>query len=136
MYRQTGQKGCYMTDTAIGYIRCSTDEQATDGVSLDIQRKRIQQYADLYDIDLIAIIEDAGASAKTMKRDGLQTALRMLKEGKADALLVAKLDSLTRSVRDLGELIEVYFGKYRLLSVADHIDTSSAPGRGAPACRP
>jgi DNA invertase Pin-like site-specific DNA recombinase len=118
-----------MTDTAIGYIRVSTDEQAQDGVSLDVQRKRIEQYAELYDIELVAIIEDAGASAKTMKRDGLQTALTMLREGKADALLVAKLDRLTRNVRDLGELIEGYFGKYRLLSVADHIDTSSATGR-------
>jgi DNA invertase Pin-like site-specific DNA recombinase len=118
-----------MTDTAIGYIRVSTDEQAQDGVSLDVQRQRLQQYADLYEIELVAIIEDAGASAKTLKRDGLQTALQMLRHGKADALLVAKLDRLTRNVRDLGDLIEHYFGKYRLLSVADHIDTSSATGR-------
>ena len=118
-----------MTDTAIGYIRVSTDEQAQDGVSLDVQRKRLEQYAELYDIELTTIIEDAGASAKTLKRDGLQMALTMLRQGKADALLVAKLDRLTRSVSDLGTLIGDYFGKYRLLSVADHIDTSSATGR-------
>ena len=76
------QKGRYVTDTAIGYIRVSTDEQAQDGVSLDVQRKRLEQYAELYDIELTTIIEDAGVSAKTLKRDGLQMALTMLRQGR------------------------------------------------------
>ncbi len=49
----------------------------------------------------------------------------MLKTGQADALLVVKLDRLTRSVVDLGKLIETYFapGKAALLSVSEQIDT-------------
>ena len=55
----------------------------------------------------------------------------MLKAGEADALLVVKLDRLTRSVRDLGHLVEKYFapGKAALLSVGEQIDTRSAAGR-------
>ena len=55
----------------------------------------------------------------------------MLQAGNADALLVAKLDRLTRSVRDLGHLVEKYFasGKAALLSVGEQIDTRSAAGR-------
>ncbi len=55
----------------------------------------------------------------------------MLKAGEADALLVVKLDRLTRSVRDLGRLVEKYFApeKAALLSVGEQIDTRSAAGR-------
>lgn len=55
----------------------------------------------------------------------------MLTRGQADAILVVKLDRLTRSVRDLGELVERYFapGKWALLSVGEQIDTRSAAGR-------
>ncbi|HET7788824.1 MAG TPA: recombinase family protein [Myxococcales bacterium] len=47
------------------------------------------------------------------------------------ALLMVKLDRLTRSVADLGTLVERYFGqgKAALLSVGEQIDTSSAAGR-------
>jgi hypothetical protein len=55
----------------------------------------------------------------------------MLREGRAEALLVAKLDRLTRSVVHLGELVETYFSdsKSALLSVGEQIDTRSAAGR-------
>lgn len=55
----------------------------------------------------------------------------MLRKGQANALLVAKLDRLTRSVKDLGELVEDYFTSdtITLLSVADSIDTRTAAGR-------
>jgi DNA invertase Pin-like site-specific DNA recombinase len=72
---------------------------------------------------------DAGASAKTLNRPGLQQVLSLLTSGKADALLVTKLDRLTRSVKDLGILIERYFTRYALMSVADQVDTSTAAGR-------
>src|SRR5262249_27382797 len=58
-------------------------------------------------------------------------ALEMLKAGQAEALLVVKLDRLTRSVVHLGQLVEDYFAKDRwaLLSVGEQIDTRSAAGR-------
>ena len=113
----------------VGYIRVSTDKQADEGVSLSAQRAKIEAYCLAMDLDLVAIVEDAGLSAKSLDREGLRSALAMLTSGKADALLVTKLDRLTRSVRDLGELIERFFRKYSLLSMSDQIDTRSAMGR-------
>ena len=114
----------------VGYIRVSTDVQAEEGVSLDAQRAKLEAYAVACDLELVAIREDAGVSAKTLARPGLQAALEDLKSGRADGLLVAKLDRLTRSVRDLGSLLESYFGaRFSLLSVADAIDTRTAAGR-------
>jgi site-specific DNA recombinase len=115
----------------IVYCRVSTDKQADRGVSLDAQQAKAEAYAELYDLDIVDIVVDAGISAKTLDRPGLQRALGLLKTGKADALLVVKLDRLTRSVRDLGHLVERYFapGKAALLSVGEQIDTRSAGGR-------
>jgi site-specific DNA recombinase len=114
----------------VAYIRVSTENQADGGVSLDAQRAKLEAYALAMDLELVAIEEDAGLSAKTLARPALRRALAMLDAGTADGVLVAKLDRLTRSVRDLGELVERYFAaKHSLLSVADSIDTGSAAGR-------
>lgn len=114
----------------VGYIRVSTEHQADAGVSLDAQRAKLTAYAAAMELELVGIQVDAGVSAKTLERPGLAAALCELEAGRADGLLVAKLDRLTRSVRDLGELVERYFAsRYSLLSVADAIDTRSAAGR-------
>src|SRR5712691_7445590 len=119
------------TARAVGYIRVSTEKQADHGVSLDAQHAKLTAYAHLYDVELVDIMVDAGVSAKTLERPGLQRALAMLRKGQATALLVAKLDRLTRSVKDLGTLVEEYFSSagITLLSVADAIDTRTAAGR-------
>jgi len=120
-----------MTRT-VAYIRVSTDKQAEHGVSLDAQRAKIEAYASLYDLDVVAVLVDAGVSAKTLNRPALSEALGMLDARDADALLVVKLDRLTRSVRDLGTLVERYFARSNgpaLMSVSEQIDTRSAAGR-------
>jgi len=116
----------------VAYLRVSTEKQAAEGVSLAAQRAKVEAYASLYELDLVAVLEDAGASAKTLDRPALREALALLDTGAAEGLLVAKLDRLTRSVRDLGELLDSRFGRPNgpaLLSVADQIDTRSAAGR-------
>ena len=117
------------TTRVVGYCRVSTDQQAEHGASLDAQVEKIRQYAALYGLELVAVIEDRGASAKTLDREGLQTALAMLRKGHGEGLLICKLDRLTRSVKDLGTLIEQYFDRYTLMSIEDKVDTGSASGR-------
>jgi site-specific DNA recombinase len=116
----------------VAYVRVSTDKQADHGVSLEAQQSKIRAYAELYALDLVEVIVDAGVSAKTLDRPGLARALGMLKSGEAAALLVVKLDRLTRSVRDLGQLVADYFGATNgpaLLSVSEQVDTRTAGGR-------
>ncbi len=117
---------------AIGYIRVSTQEQASEGVSLAAQERKLRAYAELYGVELMDVVADAGASAKSLDRPGLQAALARIEAGEAEGILVAKLDRLTRSVKDLGTLIDRYFGEkagFRLMAVDDQIDTKSAGGR-------
>src|SRR5713226_7631912 len=115
----------------VAYCRVSTEKQADKGVSLDAQHAKVEAYAQLYELELMEVVIDAGASAKTLDRPGLRRALEMLKVRQAEALLVVKLDRLTRSVVHLGHLVEHYFadGKWALLSVGEQIDTRSAAGR-------
>jgi DNA invertase Pin-like site-specific DNA recombinase len=110
----------------------STADQADSGVSLDAQRAKTAAYAGLYNLAIVETIVDAGESAKSLDRPGLQKALAMLRAGEVDGLLVIKLDRLTRSVADWQVLIDSFFGEKagkQLFSVTDSIDTRTAAGR-------
>ncbi len=116
----------------LGYVRVSTEEQATTGISLAAQRAKLTAYAALYDLEMVDVIADEGQSAKSLNRPGLKLALAMLAKGKVDGLVIVKLDRLTRSVADWQTLIDEHFSERagrQLFSVADNIDTRSAAGR-------
>ncbi len=118
------------TSTAIGYTRVSPRDQAASSVSLVSQRMKIEAYATMHDLDLVEVIEDAGYSAKSLDRPGMAKLLQLIRSRKITTVVVAKLDRITRSVRDLGELIELFQRSgVEFASVADHIDTSTASGR-------
>jgi DNA invertase Pin-like site-specific DNA recombinase len=52
---------------AIGYVRVSTAEQATEGVSLDAQRARIAAWAQANAAELAGVFTDAGLSGGTRR---------------------------------------------------------------------
>lgn len=88
----------------VAYLRVSTDNQQESGLGLSDQEQKIIGYCKLYDLELVKIIKEA-ASGRSLDRPGLQEALNMLEKGEAEGLIVAKLDRLTRSVRDMGMTI-------------------------------
>ena len=115
---------------AIGYVRVSTDRQAEQGVSLEAQEAKIRAMAAVHGASLLDVIVDGGESAKNLNRPGLQRLLALVDSGKVEAVIVAKLDRLTRSVKDLCGLLELFEKrKVALISVAESLDTGSAAGR-------
>lgn len=116
---------------AIGYVRVSTEDQAQAGVSLDAQEQRIRAFCQAKDWSLVALIRDEGASAKNLHRPGMQEILASCRKKAFDVVVVLKLDRLTRSVRDLGFLVEDVFAKHGVAfcSLQDSFDTSTANGR-------
>ncbi len=72
-----------MPTRTIAYLRVSTEKQADKGVSLDAQRAKVKAYAELYDLELAEVIVDAGESAKSLDRPGLQRALAVLRAKEA-----------------------------------------------------
>lgn len=118
------------TVRAILYCRVSTADQVESGLGLEVQRKRTRQYAEMHGMEVAAELADEGLSGASLKRPGIQEALRMIQAGEADALVVAKLDRLTRSVGDLADIVEMFTRKgAALASVSESLDTSSAAGR-------
>ena len=84
----------------------------------------------LHDADLLDIIVDGGESAKSLQRPGMVRLLAMVDAREVKAVIVAKLDRLTRSVKDLCELLERFERRgVALISVAESLDTGSAAGR-------
>ncbi|MFC1591217.1 recombinase family protein [Thermodesulfobacteriota bacterium] len=119
-----------MAIKTIGYVRVSTDEQAREGVSLASQKAKIRAYAELKDLDLMEIIEDAGISAKNLKRPGVQRVLGMARKKEIDAIIVYKLDRMFRSTVDALETTR-RFDKWCVSfhSIQETLDTQSAMGK-------
>jgi len=116
--------------TTLGYIRVSTNEQANTGVSLKAQEEKIRGYCELYNYDLVEIVKDPGLSAKNLNRPGVQKVLEAIKAKSIDAIIVMKLDRLTRSVRDLANIIELTNKKnVAMISVEEKIDGSTSTGK-------
>src|SRR5262249_22805391 len=118
------------TMRAIGYVRVSTDKQADHGVSLEAQEAKIRAMATVQGAEIVELIVDGGESAKNLKRPGTERLLSMVDDRQIDTVIVAKLDRLTRSVKDLCSLLELFEKRgVALVSVAESLDTSSAAGR-------
>src|SRR5580700_3997927 len=116
--------------TTIGYVRVSTDRQAERGCSLEAQAEKIRAMALVQGAELTEIIVENGESAKSLNRPGIAKLLAVVDAGKVKAVIVAKLDRLTRSVKDLCELLERFERRgVALVSVAESLDTGSAAGR-------
>ena len=110
----------------VGYVRVSTEKQ---GLSLEAQQARIEAMALGRGVGVQSMIVDT-ESAKTLERPGMVRLLAMIEARAVDTVIVAKLDRLTRSVRDLADLLERFEAKgVALISVSESLDTSSPAGR-------
>lgn len=114
----------------IGYVRVSTDKQADRGVSLEAQAEKIRAMAVVHNAELLEIIVDGGESAKSLNRPGMARLLTLVDAGEVQTVIIAKLDRLTRSVKDVCTLLERFTRRgVALVSVAESLDTGSAAGR-------
>jgi len=116
---------------AYGYTRVSTEEQAKEGISLETQKAKIQAFASLKDLNLVEIITDEGVSGKDLNRPGVQRLLDIVKDKGTEAVIVYKLDRLSRKTQDLLFIIEDIFkkGDTRFFSLTEQIDTETAIGK-------
>jgi len=113
------------------YIRVSTEDQAREGFSLGEQEEKLKQLCDYKGYEVYKVYCDAGISAKDMEhRPKFQEMLKDMKENKINYIVAYKLDRVTRSVRDLEELIS-QLEKYNTYLVCDRddVNTSTANGR-------
>ena len=113
------------------YVRVSTEEQAEEGFSIRAQTEKLKSYAFLKDWDIYDIYSDEGISGKNIvDRPAINRLIQDIKEGKVNNVLVFKVDRLTRSIKNLMELVEI-FDEYKCSfnSLTESIDTETPSGR-------
>lgn len=113
----------------LAYVRVSTEEQGRSGAGLQSQCDAINAECERRGWQLIDSVEDAGYSAGTLKRPGIGQALERLRDGEADALVVAKLDRLSRSMLDFTALMaQAQKEGWALVALDCAVDTTTPAG--------
>jgi len=114
------------------YLRVSTDGQARTGLGLDAQAERCRAFATSKGWSVAATFRDEGVSGSVDFKDRPEAArlFEMIRAGEVDAVLVAKLDRLGRSTRDVLEMVE-WLDELGVdfVSVEEGFDTSTSAGR-------
>lgn len=113
------------------YTRVSTREQAINGYSLVEQEERLNAYCKAKDWQAVKIYSDPGMSGAKLDRPGLQALIGDVNKHSFDAVLVWKLDRISRSQKDTLYLIEDVFlnNNISFISMNENFDTSTAYGR-------
>jgi DNA invertase Pin-like site-specific DNA recombinase len=116
-------------DKAVGYCRCSTDEQSASGLGLAAQRRAIKLAAEARGLTLVSIEVDEGVSGTKTERAGLQAALGRIESREVGVLIAAKQDRLSRSLLHLAGLLERSAREqWRLIFADTAVDTGTDSG--------
>lgn len=113
------------------YIRVSTVDQATDGYSLDVQRERLEAYCKAQGWDDYTFYMDDGETGTNINRPGMKRLIRHIEEKKIDAVIVMKIDRLSRKQKDVLYLLEEVFDKHNVIfkSSTEPFDTGTSLGK-------
>ncbi len=118
-----------------GYVRVSSQRQATEGDSLVAQEHEIEQEVEFrkrrenLEVESLEFYVDAGKSAKDQKRPQLQRLKRDIAAGKIDLVICFKLDRITRSLKDFVDLWALFAEhNVNVSSLREKFDTSMPTG--------
>src|SRR6266700_702714 len=83
---------------AVIYCRVSTDKQEQDGESLDYQEDKCRRYAELHDLDVVAVLREAKSGfIHYSLREKLTLARQFVRDGMADMIIVFDLRRFSRN---------------------------------------
>lgn len=113
-----------------GYVRVSTDNQL-ENYSIDEQIDRLTAYCKAKGWVLVKIYTDGGFSGGNTNRPALRQMLEDMEKADINAVIVYKLDRLSRSQKDTLMLIEDEFlsNNVDFVSINENFDTSTPFGR-------
>lgn len=113
------------------YIRVSTDAQYEEGYSVDAQKEKLEQYCKLKDIDNYEFYIDGGWSGSNIERPEMKRLVDDITNNKISAVIVYKLDRLSRSQKDTVFLLEDVFTPHNcnFISLNENFDTTTPYGK-------
>ena len=100
-----------------GYCRVSTLRQASEGDSLDVQRRQIEGYAIMHGLALDEIVVEEGVSGSTPVNERPAGGALFAKLQKGDIIVAPKLDRLFRSALDALQVV----GELKARGVSLHL---------------
>lgn len=110
------------------YIRVSTEEQAQEGYSLDAQKRILEDYCLIQDLETVGPYIDDGYSGRNTHRPGYRRMMDEIDEW--DKILVMKMDRIHRNSRNFMEMMDLLEKKgKRFESTSESLDTDNAMGR-------
>ncbi len=115
-------------NTYLGYIRVSTARQGERGVSLLEQRDAISHYAERHGLQISRWFEERETAAKR-GRPIFNEMLRLLRTGKAQGVMIHKIDRSARNMKDWAELGELIDDGIEVHFVNESLDLASRGGR-------
>lgn len=119
------------TRTTALYIRVSTDAQYEEGYSVDAQKQKLEQYCKLKDITNYEFFIDGGWSGSNIERPEMKKLISRITQGEISAVVVYKLDRLSRSQKDTVFLLEDVFipNNCNFISLNENFDTTTPYGK-------
>lgn len=113
------------------YVRVSTDAQAEQGYSIPDQTAKLQAFCTVKGWENVKFYTDPGFSGSNLNRPAMQEMIADAKEEKLKAVIVFKLDRLSRSQKDTLYLIEDVFlpNDVDFVSISEALDTTTPYGR-------
>ena len=116
--------------TVVCYVRVSTENQL-ENYSIEEQIDRLKAYCKAKDFNIYKIYTDGGYSGGNTNRPALQQMIADVHQHRIDAVVVYKLDRLSRSQKDTLTLIEDTFlaNNVDFISVCENFDTTTPFGR-------
>jgi len=114
------------------YIRVSTDRQAEEGYSIEVQKERLIAYSKTMDGQVTyELYIDDGFSVSTLDRPAMQRLILDVQNKVLTHICVYKLDRLSRSQKDTLHLIEDVFlpNDVAFISIQESFNTATAFGR-------
>ncbi|MYL41244.1 recombinase family protein [Virgibacillus salexigens] len=117
--------------TGVIYARVSTEEQASEGYSIEAQKKLLYDYAKQRNIQIIDEYIDEGRSGKSIDvRPEMQRLLKNVRNNRFDVVITYKLDRLARKTRDSLEIIETLEDhNVQLMIYSENFDTTTLQGK-------
>ena len=113
------------------YIRVSTEDQAKEGYSLEVQREYLESFAKREGLEIFKVYQDDGISGYSTERPALKNLLKDAKEKKFDLVLVYKIDRFSRNLKDLLNLVdELSTYGVGFKSATEPFDTTTSAGNG------
>ena len=112
------------------YIRVSTERQANEGDSLEEQESELRKYCDFRKFNIHKLYIERGKSGGNTNRPEYQKLVKDIQNRKINAVIVKKLDRLSRSLMDFENLMHLMNeNQVEFISIKENFDTTTAMGK-------